>query len=63
MHLRSTNFINSKLHFQMLQNIISKCVFYEIEDDMFKLELNVNLLLIVIIDVGFARKYLSTVNC
>ena len=43
--------------------IISKYVFYEIEDGMFKLEPNVNLLFIVIIDAGFARKCLSTVNC
>ena len=36
----------------------------EIEDGaIFKLEPNVNLLFIVIIDVGFARKCLSTLNC
>lgn len=64
------NFTLNKLYQQIKSGrksyvflIISKSVFYEIEDGVLKLEPNANLLFIVIIDVGFARKCLSTANC
>ena len=54
--------LSFKIFIFNMNDHIQMCLF-EIKDGLFKLELFVNLLFIVIIDVGFACKCLSTANC
>ena len=53
--------LSFKIFIYNMNDHIQMCLF-EIKDGLFKLELFVNLLFIVIIDVGFACKCLSTPN-